>query len=31
MTQQLDGSIERDWDEAGVVVTLRMNKDYLVA
>lgn len=30
MTQQLDGSIERVWDAAGVVVTLRMNKAYLV-
>lgn len=31
MTQQLDGSIEREWDKAGVVVTLRMNKAYLVS
>ncbi|KQP51969.1 histidine kinase [Methylobacterium sp. Leaf399] len=31
MTQQLDGAVERTWDEAGVVVTLQMNKAYLVA
>ncbi|GJD94513.1 sensor histidine kinase [Methylobacterium iners] len=31
MTQQLDGSIEREWDKAGVVVTLQMNKAYLVS
>ncbi|MGD6390592.1 hypothetical protein VWU04_22655, partial [Xanthomonas citri pv. citri] len=31
MTQQLDGSIEREWDAAGVVVMLRMNKAYFVA
>ena len=30
MTQQLDGSIARDWDEAGIVATLTMNKAYLV-
>lgn len=31
MTQQLDGSVQRAWDEAGVVVTLTMNKAYLLA
>lgn len=30
MTRQLDGSIKREWHEAGVVVTLTMNKAYLV-
>ena len=30
MTRQLDGSINRQWDEAGVVVTLTMNKAYLI-
>ncbi|WP_264048909.1 sensor histidine kinase [Methylobacterium flocculans] len=30
MTQQLDGSIEREWDPDGVVVILRMNKAFLV-
>jgi two-component sensor histidine kinase len=30
MTRQLDGSINRQWDEAGVVVTLTMNKAFLV-
>jgi two-component sensor histidine kinase len=29
-TQQLDGSVERIWDEAGVVVNLTMNKALLV-
>ncbi|KQP04812.1 sensor histidine kinase [Methylobacterium sp. Leaf93] len=31
MTRQFDGSIEREWNEAGVVVTLTMNKSYLVS
>jgi two-component sensor histidine kinase len=31
MTNQLDGSIHREWHEAGVVVTLTMNKAYLVS
>jgi len=31
MTHQLDGTIHRDWDEAGVVVTLTMNKAHLAA
>jgi hypothetical protein len=30
MTQQLDGSVTRTWDEAGVVVNLTMNKVFLV-
>ncbi|MHC2088910.1 sensor histidine kinase [Methylobacterium sp. CM6244] len=30
MTQQLDGWLERIWDEAGVIVNLTMNKSYLV-
>ena len=30
MTRQLDGSIHREWDEAGLVATLRMNKAFLV-
>ncbi|WP_299655791.1 HWE histidine kinase domain-containing protein [Methylobacterium sp.] len=30
VTQQLDGSVERTWDEAGVIVNLTMNKAYLV-
>jgi two-component sensor histidine kinase len=30
MRQQLDGSITRSWDEAGVVVNLTMNKAFLV-
>jgi hypothetical protein len=30
MTHQLDGSITREWDEAGVVATLTMNKAFLV-
>jgi two-component sensor histidine kinase len=29
MADQLGGSIEYDWDEAGVIVTLRMTKDML--
>jgi two-component sensor histidine kinase len=31
MTRQLDGSINREWHEAGVVVTLTMNKAFLVS
>jgi two-component sensor histidine kinase len=31
VTQQLDGSVERTWDEAGVIVNLTMNKAYLVS
>lgn len=31
VTRQLDGSIHRAWNEAGVVVTLAMNKAYLVS
>ncbi|GEP12418.1 sensor histidine kinase [Methylobacterium gnaphalii] len=30
MTHQLDGSVARSWDEAGVVVNLTMNKAFLV-
>jgi two-component sensor histidine kinase len=30
MTQQLDGRLERIWDEAGVIVNLTMNKSYLI-
>jgi two-component sensor histidine kinase len=30
MTHQLDGSVTRSWDEAGVVVNLTMNKAFLV-
>lgn len=30
ITRQLDGSITRSWDEAGVIVTLTMNKAFLV-
>lgn len=29
MTHQLDGSINREWDEAGIIVTLRMKKTHL--
>jgi two-component sensor histidine kinase len=29
MTHQLDGSVTRSWDEAGVVVNLTMNKAFL--
>lgn len=30
ITHQLDGSVHREWDEAGVVVSLTMNKAFLV-
>lgn len=31
ITQQLEGSVQRLWDEAGIVVNLTMNRAYLVA
>ena len=31
MSRQLGGSLDYDWDKEGVVVTLRMNKDSLMA
>jgi len=29
MADQLEGSIEYDWSEDGLIVTLKMNKDRL--
>jgi hypothetical protein len=29
MSAQLGGSLSCDWSKEGVVITLRMNKDYL--
>ncbi|MBB2964515.1 hypothetical protein FHU13_004931 [Methylobacterium sp. R2-1] len=30
MTHQLDGSVNRSWDEASIVVNLTMSKAFLV-